>query len=96
MQPAAGHRSLLRISFEQAVRDVRNPNWAPIDSASARAFLSGPPMLSYWCEIAELDLNSVIDRARTLMAGCSAEAHWDAQGAENRSSSFGASLEIHC
>jgi hypothetical protein len=29
-------------------------------------------MLSYWCEIAELDLNCVIDRARTLMAGCDA------------------------
>jgi hypothetical protein len=29
-------------------------------------------MLAYWCEIAELDLSCVIDRARTLMAG------WDA------------------
>jgi len=47
-----------------------NPNGPPTDSASARAFLSGSPMLSYWCEIAALDLNSVIDRARTLMAGC--------------------------
>jgi hypothetical protein len=30
-------------------------------------------MLSYWCEIAELDLNGVLDRARTLMAGCGAD-----------------------
>jgi hypothetical protein len=29
-------------------------------------------MLSYWCEIAELDLNCVVDRARTLVAGCDA------------------------
>jgi hypothetical protein len=72
VQPAAAHRSLAARVIDQAVRDVRNPNGAPIDSASARAFLSGSPMLSYWCEIAELDLNSVIDRARTLMAGCDA------------------------
>jgi hypothetical protein len=105
VQPAAGHRSLAAHVIEQAVRDVRNPNGAPIDSASARAFLSGSPMLSYWCEIAELDLNSVIDRARTLMAGCdagrrgracSAEAHWDAQGAEIGHPHSAPSLEIHC
>jgi hypothetical protein len=72
VQLATAHRSLAARVIDQAVRDVRNPNGAPIDSASARAFLSGSPMLSYWCEIAELDLNSVIDRARTLMAGCDA------------------------
>ena len=65
----AAHRSLAAHVIEQAVRDVRNPNGAPTDSASARSFLSGSPMLSYWCEIAELDLNCVIDRARTLMVG---------------------------
>ena len=43
---------------------------ARIDGVSARAFLSGSPMLSYWCEIAGLDLSCVIDRARILMAGC--------------------------
>jgi hypothetical protein len=53
-------------------RDARNPHGAPTDSASARAFLSGSPMLSYWCEVAELDLHCVIVRARTLMAGCDA------------------------
>ena len=39
-------------------------------------------MLSYWCEIAELDLNCVIDRARTLMAGCDAGQHRRANFAE--------------
>ena len=29
-------------------------------------------MLSYWCEIAELDLNYVIERTRTLVAACDA------------------------
>ena len=72
MQPAAAHRSLAARVIDQAVRDVRNPNGPPTDSASARAFLSGSPMLSYWCEVAELDLNSVIERARTLMADCDA------------------------
>ena len=67
---SAAHRFLAARVIDQAVRDVRNPNGAPIDSVSARAFLSGSPMLSYWCEIAELDLSCVIDRARILMAGC--------------------------
>ena len=69
MQLLAAHRSLAARVIEQAVRDVRNPSGPRTDSAGARAFLSGSPMLSYWCEIAELDLNCVIDRARTLMAG---------------------------
>jgi hypothetical protein len=69
---SAAHRFLAARVIDQALRDVRNPNGAPIDSVSARVFLSGSPMLSYWCEIAELDLNRVIDRARILMAGCEA------------------------
>jgi hypothetical protein len=73
LQLPAAHRSLAARVIDQAVRDVRNPHGAPIDSASARVFLSGgSPMLAYWCEIAELDLNYVKDRARTLIAG------WDA------------------
>jgi hypothetical protein len=54
--------------IDQAFRDAANPNGAPTDSASAREFLSGSPMLSYWCTVAEVDLNRVIVRARTLMA----------------------------
>jgi hypothetical protein len=69
VQLSAAHRSLAAHVIEQAVRDVRNPHGAPTDGASARSFLSGSPMLSYWCEIAELDLNGVIDRARPLIAG---------------------------
>jgi hypothetical protein len=65
---SAAHRFLATRVIDQAVRDVRNPNGAPIDNVSARAFLSGSPMLSYWCEIAGLDRNCVIDRARILMA----------------------------
>ena len=68
--------------IDQAVRDVRNPNGAPTDSARARAFLSGSPMLSYWCEIAEIDLNCVIDRARTLMTNCDAGRRGRAGSAE--------------
>jgi hypothetical protein len=68
----AAHRFLAARVINQAIRDVRNPNGVPTDTASARVFLSGSSMLAYWCEIAELDLNCVIDRARTLMAG------WDA------------------
>jgi hypothetical protein len=68
VQLAAAYRSLAARVIDQAVRDVRNPNGAPTDSSSARAFPSGSPMLSYGCEIAELDLDHVIDRARTLIA----------------------------
>ena len=82
MQPAVAHRSLAVRVIDQAVRDVRNPNGLPTDSASARAFLSGSPMLSYWCEIAELDLNSVIVRARTLMADCDTSRRSRAGSAE--------------
>ena len=66
---SAAHRFLATRVIDQAVRDVRNPTGTPIDSVSARAFLSGSPMLSYWCEIAGLDL-SCVDRARILMASC--------------------------
>jgi len=68
VQRPAAHRFLAARVIDQAFRDARNPNGAPIDGASARAFLSGSLMLSYSCEVAELDLNCVIVRARTLMA----------------------------
>jgi hypothetical protein len=83
VQLPAAHRSLAARVIGQAVRDVRDPNGTRIDSASARSFLSGSPMLSYWCEIAELDLHCVVDRARTLVAGFDAVA---AAGAPPKSS----------
>ena len=73
MQETATHRSLAVRVIYQAVRDVRNPNGAPIDSASARAFLSGSSMLTYWCEVAQFDLSRVLDGARHLMTRCDAE-----------------------
>ena len=82
MQLPAAHRSLAARVIGQAVRDVRDPNGTRIDSASARSFLSGSPMLSYWCEIAEIDLNCVIDRARTLMTSCDAGRRGRAGSAE--------------
>jgi hypothetical protein len=72
VQSHAAHRFLAARVIDQAVRDVRNPNGTLTDSASARAFLSGSPMLSYWCEVANLDLSRVVQRARTLMADCDA------------------------
>jgi hypothetical protein len=76
------HRSLASRVIGQAVRDVRNPNATPTDIASACAFLSGSPMLSYWCEIAELDLTCVIDRARAMIASCDAGGRGRAGSAE--------------
>jgi hypothetical protein len=72
VQGAATHRSLAVCVIHQAVRDVRNPNGAPMDSASARVFLSGSPMLTHWCEVAQFDLNRVLHGARHLMARCDA------------------------
>jgi len=72
VQSRSAHRFLAARVIDQAVRDVRNPNGALIDNVSARVFLSGSPMLSYWCEIANLDLSCVVHRARTLMADCDA------------------------
>lgn len=70
VQRPAAHRCLAARVIDRAFRDACDANGVPTDRASARAFLSGSPMLCYWCEVAELDLNSVIVRARTLMAGC--------------------------
>jgi hypothetical protein len=39
-------------------------------------------MLSYWCEIAEIDVTCVIDRARTLLADCDAGERGRAGSAE--------------
>jgi hypothetical protein len=66
-QPAA-HRYLATRVIDQAFRDARNPNGAASDSTDARTFLSGSPMLFYWCEVARLDPSCVILRARSLMA----------------------------
>jgi hypothetical protein len=82
VQVPAAHRSLAARVIDQAFRDARNSNGAPTDSASARAFLSGSPMLSYWCEVAELDPDCVIVRARTLMAGCDAGRRGGARSAD--------------
>ena len=82
VQRAGAHRCLAARVIDQAFRDARNPHGAPTDSASARAFLSGSPMLAYWCEVAELDLNGVIVRARTLIAGCDAGRRGRAGSAE--------------
>ena len=82
MQLPAAHRSLAARVIGQAIRDVRDPNGARIDSASARSFLSGSPMLSYWCEIAEIDVTCVIDRVRTLLADCDAAQRDRAGSAE--------------
>jgi len=68
VQLPAAHRSLAARVIGQAVRDVRDPNGAPNDSASARSFLSGSPMLSYWCEIAELDLTWSTGHGRWWLA----------------------------
>ena len=72
MQSRSAHRFLAARVIDQAVRDVRNPNGTLTDRASARAFLSGSPMLSYWCDIADFDLSRVVERARTLIADCDA------------------------
>ena len=69
MQRPTAHRHLAERVIERAFRDARDPNGAPTESTSARAFLSGSPMLSFWCEVAGLDLDGVTVRARTLMAG---------------------------
>jgi hypothetical protein len=39
-------------------------------------------MLSYWCEIAEIDVTCVIARARTLLADCDAVERNGAGSAE--------------
>lgn len=54
--------------IDRALRDLANPTQLATDRESARVFLAGSSMLSYWCELAGVDPGCPIARANELIA----------------------------
>ena len=63
------YRRLAVRVIEQALRDLAGRAESSHDRDSARAFLSGSPMLSMWCEVAEIDPRWIAVYLRKLPAG---------------------------
>ena len=63
------YRRLAVRVIEQALRDLAGRAESSHDRDSARAFLSGSPMLSMWCEVAEIDPRWIALYLRKLPAG---------------------------
>jgi hypothetical protein len=59
-------RHLAARVIDQALKDVRRPGGPPADRESARRFLAGSPMLHYWCNVAGLQVQHVIEFAALL------------------------------
>lgn len=59
-------RHLAARVIEQALKDVLQPSQTATDRQTARSFLAGSAMLSYWCEVAGLDASQVIRMAAVL------------------------------
>jgi hypothetical protein len=70
------YRHLAVRVVDQALRDLDNLSESADDRESARAFLAGSPMLYYWCELAGLEPQCVIARARTLMSANGRRPRW--------------------
>jgi hypothetical protein len=54
--------------IHRAVRDLSAAGASRTDQESARAFLSGSPMLEQWCEVANLNSSQMVARASRLVA----------------------------
>ena len=64
----APYRHLAVRVIDQAFRDLATPAGSSAGRESAREFLAGNSMLHHWCEVADLNLESLVARARKLMA----------------------------
>jgi hypothetical protein len=51
----------------QALRDIAAAPGSASEPGSARAFLSGSPMLDLWCEVAALDPSRIVAHAERLI-----------------------------
>jgi hypothetical protein len=60
------YRRLAARVIAQALRDLVTSGPATSDGESARRFLAGSPMLSHWCQLAEIDVTGVRTRVRSL------------------------------
>lgn len=64
----APYRLLASRVIGLAMRDLMTCGRTSEDGNSARAFLSGSPMFTHWCEVAELDPAVVRARVRRVVA----------------------------
>ncbi len=62
------YRHLAVRVIDQAFRDLASPAGSPEGPESAREFLAGTSMLYHWCEVADLNPECLVARARKLMA----------------------------
>jgi hypothetical protein len=62
------HRALATRIVIQAFRDLRSQGVLPCHRDSAREFLTGSPMLRYWCHVGALDLLRIEKVARLSCA----------------------------
>jgi hypothetical protein len=60
-------RQLAICVIQRAVRDLSAAGASLADQESARAFLSGSPMLQHWCEVADLNSSRMVARASKLV-----------------------------
>src|SRR5215207_8727196 len=64
----APYRHLAVRILDRAFRDLASPAGSLEGPESARAFLAGTSMLYHWCEVADLNPEWVVARAKKLMA----------------------------
>lgn len=64
----APYRYLAVRVIEQAFRDLASPAGSAAGPESAREFLAGTSMLQHWCEVADLNPEWLVARARKLIA----------------------------
>ena len=64
----APYRHLAVRIIDQAFKDLASPAGSPEGPESAREFLAGTSMLYLWCEVADLNPEWLVARARELMA----------------------------
>lgn len=62
------YRHLAVRVIDQAFRDLASPAGSAAGPESARQFLAGTSMLHHWCEVADLNPEWLVARARKLMA----------------------------
>jgi hypothetical protein len=62
------YRHLAVRVIDQAFRDLASPVGSVAGPESAREFLAGTSMLYLWCEVADLNPECLVARARKLMA----------------------------
>src|SRR6476619_3263112 len=67
-----GCRDLALGVIDRAFRDLTGIGGSRADQESARMFLSGSSMFSYWCAVASLDPTWMVARARELTTASSA------------------------